>query len=67
MCGIFGYFGFKSTEKTLEALKFLEYRGYDSAGFACLNSNSLYISKKTGAPSEISWSAPSSHISIGHT
>ncbi|MCX8178449.1 MAG: glutamine--fructose-6-phosphate transaminase (isomerizing) [Candidatus Aenigmarchaeota archaeon] len=67
MCGIFGYFGFDSTEKTLEALKFLEYRGYDSAGFACLNSSSLYVSKKTGAPSEISWSAPSSYISIGHT
>ncbi len=33
MCGIFGYVGMKTAEPVLiEALRTLEYRGYDSAG-----------------------------------
>ena len=34
MCGIFGYIGKKAVEKSVEGIKELEYRGYDSAGVA---------------------------------
>lgn len=36
MCGIFGYFGNDAMKKTIDALSFLEYRGYDSTGVAFL-------------------------------
>ncbi|MBT4060315.1 MAG: glutamine--fructose-6-phosphate transaminase (isomerizing) [Euryarchaeota archaeon] len=40
MCGIFGYIGDKqATNLLLDGLRRLEYRGYDSAGIAILNSN----------------------------
>jgi glucosamine--fructose-6-phosphate aminotransferase (isomerizing) len=39
MCGIFGYIGDKqATNLLLSGLRKLEYRGYDSAGIAILNS-----------------------------
>ena len=39
MCGIVGYVGGKDVESNLlSALKLLEYRGYDSAGIAVLDS-----------------------------
>lgn len=34
MCGIFGVIDENCVEKTLQALRFLQYRGYDSAGIA---------------------------------
>ncbi len=37
MCGIFGMIGSGAVDKTLSALKRLEYRGYDSAGIAVKN------------------------------
>lgn len=44
MCGIIGYIGkHTDTRIGLEALKRLEYRGYDSAGMACYNSDSKKI------------------------
>jgi glucosamine--fructose-6-phosphate aminotransferase (isomerizing) len=37
MCGIFGYVGFRDVvSTTINGLKRLEYRGYDSAGIACV-------------------------------
>ncbi len=40
MCGIVGYIGKNySRAFVMEGLSRLEYRGYDSAGFACLNPN----------------------------
>jgi glutamine---fructose-6-phosphate transaminase (isomerizing) len=40
MCGIVGISGIKSTQdRLIEGLSRLEYRGYDSAGIAVLNSN----------------------------
>ena len=49
MCGIVGYVGAQQAAPTLlEGLKKLEYRGYDSAGIAVLNDNSISVSKVTG-------------------
>ena len=49
MCGIFGYIGPKdSTNICLEGLKFLEYRGYDSAGIAGITNGALLSRKEQG-------------------
>ncbi len=49
MCGIFGYIGKRELKKTLlEGLKRLEYRGYDSAGIAIVNKDSIYLNKVAG-------------------
>jgi len=49
MCGIVGYIGHgQATTVLLEALSRLEYRGYDSAGIAVLNSNGIEIRKRAG-------------------
>lgn len=49
MCGIVGYVGLQEAAPILlDGLKKLEYRGYDSAGVAVLNGNSITVSKVTG-------------------
>jgi glutamine---fructose-6-phosphate transaminase (isomerizing) len=49
MCGIVGYIGKqKASGIILEGLKRLEYRGYDSAGVAVLNSGRFDVAKKIG-------------------
>ncbi|MFH1820796.1 MAG: glutamine--fructose-6-phosphate transaminase (isomerizing) [Candidatus Nealsonbacteria bacterium] len=51
MCGIVGYIGQKNDIKIgLDALKRLEYRGYDSAGLAVFNQekNKIFALKKAG-------------------
>ena len=46
MCGIIGYVGGKSAAPILlDGLEKLEYRGYDSAGIAVINSNELNVIK----------------------
>ncbi|MDQ5950795.1 MAG: hypothetical protein QG639_71 [Patescibacteria group bacterium] len=70
MCGIFAYVGSETDapQQTLEGLKKLEYRGYDSWGVAHLNSEELQVTKKTGKIGEASISAAhTSKIAIGHT
>ena len=53
MCGIFGYVGERATAHLLvESLKRLEYRGYDSWGFAIGRSDELTLSQQTGRISE---------------
>ena len=43
MCGIIGYYGNKEiTPILLNGLQRLEYRGYDSAGIALMDSNGIY-------------------------
>jgi len=49
MCGIVAYLGKKPAQPILlEALKRLEYRGYDSAGMALLGSDGIQIKKTSG-------------------
>ena len=49
MCGIVGYIGDKNTKKILlDGLKELEYRGYDSAGIAILESDNIDVYKAVG-------------------
>jgi glucosamine--fructose-6-phosphate aminotransferase (isomerizing) len=49
MCGIVGYIGGRpATETLLDALSRLEYRGYDSAGVAVLNSEGIEVRKRVG-------------------
>ncbi|HLO99849.1 MAG TPA: glutamine--fructose-6-phosphate transaminase (isomerizing), partial [Fimbriimonas sp.] len=54
MCGIAGYVGPKNAvDVVFDQLKRLEYRGYDSAGVAYLEGNSIKVTKKAGKLSEL--------------
>ncbi len=49
MCGIFGYIGYRNAvEILIKGLKRLEYRGYDSCGFAVKNENKIEVRKNVG-------------------
>jgi glucosamine--fructose-6-phosphate aminotransferase (isomerizing) len=79
MCGIIGYIGPKQvTPLLLEALRRLEYRGYDSAGVAVLSEpvadaapRELQVVRCRGKLSELEGQlaegAPVGHVGIGHT
>ena len=72
MCGIVGYIGpQEATPILLTGLKRLEYRGYDSAGIAWLESGQLHTRKKAGKVADLETLEglyPNhSTIGIGHT
>ncbi len=72
MCGIVAYIGKKQGFPiVLKGLKRLEYRGYDSAGIAVLNSGELNLFKRSGKVSNLEEYASSfdtsGHAAIGHT
>jgi len=72
MCGIIGYCGKKSAAPiVLEALKRLEYRGYDSAGIASLYDGQLLIKKDVGKIDEVNQKhnlgGLPGNTAIGHT
>jgi len=73
MCGIVGYVGTKqASDVVIAGLKTLEYRGYDSAGVALIDSqNKAQLVKQIGrvdALERLVNEAPvDSHIGIGHT
>lgn len=50
MCGIAGYIGKGNVKKELlSILQGVEYRGYDSAGIACIQNNKIEVIKSAGA------------------
>ncbi len=73
MCGIVGYVGKKYPKDVLlSGLYKLEYRGYDSAGIALKNSDSLQIIKSVGKIKNLEnkindMSLIESHMGIAHT
>jgi glucosamine--fructose-6-phosphate aminotransferase (isomerizing) len=69
MCGIFGYVG-ETTElgdMVLNALKSLEYRGYDSWGVAVGVNGHLEVQKQPGKIANATVDFPPSDIGFGHT
>lgn len=72
MCGIVGYIGDEeATPVLINALKKLEYRGYDSAGIAVLGNETLLIRKAKGAlkflEQKIATEIIQGSMGIGHT
>ena len=72
MCGIVGYIGDgQAADIILDALKRLEYRGYDSSGIATLEQNALHLTRAVGKLSYLEAALQSKpqagQIGIGHT
>jgi len=72
VCGIIGYCGKKpAAPLVLQALKWLEYRGYDSAGIATLHDGRLLVKKDAGTIDQVNekqhLDALPGTTAIGHT
>jgi glucosamine--fructose-6-phosphate aminotransferase (isomerizing) len=72
MCGIVGYVGPREASSLVfEGLKRLEYRGYDSAGIATIQSGGITIRRDEGKLSNLEQLMAAQpingHIAIGHT
>ncbi len=72
MCGIAGYVGPRNAvEVVFDQLKRLEYRGYDSAGLAFVDSGELRVLKKAGKLAGLGQllqeASPCAHTAIAHS
>ncbi len=72
MCGIVGYIGKQdATQLMVNALRRLEYRGYDSAGVASIHADSLKVHKRAGKVADLEKllrkNPGKGSIGIGHT
>jgi len=72
MCGIVGYIGNRSaTPIVVKGLRSLEYRGYDSAGIACIDDGQAQLFKQSGRVDKLEASIDKSSLNaplaIGHT
>ncbi|WP_439938417.1 glutamine--fructose-6-phosphate transaminase (isomerizing) [Nocardia sp. N13] len=73
MCGIVGYVGARPAEGVvIEGLRRLEYRGYDSAGIALIDSGSIVTDKRAGKLANLEKAIADSPLppvttGIGHT
>ena len=72
MCGIVGYIGEQlASDIILDALKRLEYRGYDSSGIATLDAGSIHLTRAVGKLGHLSTALQdkpqAGHTGIGHT
>ncbi len=69
MCGVVGYLGRRRAARVLVAgLKKLEYRGYDSAGIAVLEGETLHVLKRAGRVAGLWKDATfAGDCGIGHT
>ncbi|MBE6788375.1 MAG: glutamine--fructose-6-phosphate transaminase (isomerizing) [Ruminococcaceae bacterium] len=73
MCGIVGYIGTKNaTDVLIDGLRKLEYRGYDSAGIAVVDSGKIAVRKAKGRLDDLEacmqkTGVPKGNCGIGHT
>lgn len=68
MCGIFAYAGhLNASNLVYQALRDLEYRGYDSWGIVCSTNDKLSMSKAIGFLPPTQPILPQSHLALGHT
>ena len=68
MCGIVGYIGDEEASQIIhDSLKRLEYRGYDSFGFATLDNQEIHIEKGIGKISDSIATILPGKIGIGHS
>ena len=72
MCGIIGIVSKNEVvDRLIDGLARLEYRGYDSAGIATINSSEIVYSKSTGKlvslKNKINETPIDGHVGIGHT
>ena len=72
MCGIIGYIGPRDAAAyLLDGLRRLEYRGYDSAGVATIDGDTLLVTKRAGRlavlAQELADHPSPGNVGIGHT